>query len=169
MRLKKPWSGWFNYPKHPKTTNFTMLHPSPKTLPRREPPVEPSVDATADLTEMEHFGHLWHRGRSGWLQLIWWCSMVFIFLTKKESTSQVYQQNLEVDGTNQDRSEIRNDEGDFSWFDGVQWCSFFSKNQRSTCQSRSVRNSMCGFASKPTTMCRAFSTWAPRIGGPRIG
>ena len=26
---------------------------------------------------------------------------------------------------------------------------------------------MRGFASKPTTMCRAFSTWAPRIGGPK--
>ena len=81
-----------------------MLHPSPKTLPRREPPVEPSVDATADLTEMEHFGNLWHRGRSGWLQLIWWCSMVFIF-----SKNQRIQH-----GTNQDLSEIQND--DFNAF-----------------------------------------------------
>ena len=94
MRLKKPWSGWFNYPKHPKTTNFTMLHPSPKTLPRREPPVEPSVDATADLTEMEHFGNLWHRGRWGWLQLIWWCSMVFIFF--KKSTWSTWNQSRSV-------------------------------------------------------------------------
>ena len=81
-----------------------MLHPSPKTLPRREPPVEPSVDATADLTEMEHFGNLWHRGRSGWLQLIWWCSMVFIF-----SKNQRNQH-----GTSQDLSEIQND--DFNAF-----------------------------------------------------
>ena len=55
-----------NILKHPKTTSFTVFHPSPETLPRHEPPVipvvepsmDPSVDATADLamTEMEHFG-----------------------------------------------------------------------------------------------------------------
>ena len=160
MRLKKPWSGWFNYPKHPKTTNFTMLHPSPKTLPRREPPVEPSVDATADLTEMEHFGNLWHRGRSGWLQLIWWCSMVFIFFilakNPQPSTWSTWNQSkigpkfgmmismrlflrlwaLWSHPWTQPQIWQRWStlaifvgavQGDFSWFDGVQWCSFFQK------------------------------------------